>query len=242
MRTKAAVTDSVSLQSTALIEGINRRIFSHWKLKLGMTLGLNVFFLSFYSLLQRVIFFTPRELSLNSIDRWVEFSPVWIWVYVSLYLLIPLFPLFSIKVEELLEFTVSLVLFCSISFLVFAFFPIECPRPDHISVGGLYDLLVVFDTKFNSFPSLHCALALYAVLFGQKCFFKKWSFLLRIPFWGCMWVWVALIAYSTLATKQHYFVDILGGFFVALVGHLFLQTQSGMRLLNSVHQFLNKES
>lgn len=64
------------------------------------------------------------------------------------------------------------------------------------------------------FPSLHCAVSLYILLY-DFCH-KKWRF------WGylipCVGLWL-----STLYLRYHYFIDVLCGF--ALAGTVFLATQ-----------------
>jgi membrane-associated phospholipid phosphatase len=71
----------------------------------------------------------------------------------------------------------------------------------------MYGVLVRYDTTLNSFPSLHLALATYsarvaaAVTLGSL---RRWLLI-------CLPLWVALIGYSALATKQHYWIDLPPG-------------------------------
>ena len=65
------------------------------------------------------------------------------------------------------------------------------------------------DTNINCNPSMHVALSLIAAL-AITSESKKQGILAL--------VWFCLISYSTMATKQHYFYDVLSG---ALLGLLF---------------------
>ena len=64
------------------------------------------------------------------------------------------------------------------------------------------------DTPASCFPSLHVALAF-------AC-----SFAIRQPrprLWRVFFAWSVAIAVSTLTTKQHYVVDVIGGVLLSVV-------------------------
>ena len=64
--------------------------------------------------------------------------------------------------------------------------------------------MIFYDGALNAFPSLHAALLVYTIEFGWRLT-KPW-----ISTWmiSIIAVWVGLIFYSTLATKEPYAVDI----------------------------------
>lgn len=108
--------------------------------------------------------------------------------------------------------------------MFFLFFPTTYPRPvyptlENSTLNFLMYLVGAADTPNNCFPSMHVALTCSAT----------WGIRHKGPkyFWF-FGIWSFLIILSTLTTKQHYFVDIVGGlavsFFVGLSEHYFFQT------------------
>jgi membrane-associated phospholipid phosphatase len=97
--------------------------------------------------------------------------------------------------------------------LFFLFFPTAYPRPlypevDNILVAGAMKFIAVADNPNNCFPSMHIALtgvSSWAIRFLSRR--------LHLLFW----LWTLTIYVSTLTTKQHYFLDILGGIAVMLI-------------------------
>lgn len=99
-----------------------------------------------------------------------------------------------------------------ICFLFFVFFPTTNVRPeltgDGIFIRGMRFLYEV-DAPVNLFPSIHCMASWFCCigLRGDKSvpgWYKKLSMVIA-----------ALVFVSTLTTKQHVFVDVLGGVAVA---------------------------
>lgn len=195
-----------------------RAAVRHWRLKLGLTFGLSTFFGLGYFSLQQVHGFNARELPLLPIDHWVSFSPDWVLVYQSLYLLLPIFPWISRRRSDLQRYARGFVGVSVTGFFVFAVFPVACPRPEVVPTEGMFAWLVGYDAVGNAFPSLHVALATYSVLYGLRTLGDE-GFPRRRALAVGLWIWVGLIAYSTLATKQHYFMDLPAGFGLALWGH-----------------------
>ena len=189
------------------------RLRAHWRMKLWLGALLGTFFCAGYFTLQRVTIRPPRTFELTAIDRWAGFSPAWVWVYQSWYLLLPL-AWFAETREQLQRYTLGFVITSVIAFAFFLFWPVAGPRPTDVRPDGMYGLLVSYDTPLNTFPSLHVALSTYSVFFfaavtGRAA--PPWVILLA--------AWVVLVCYSTLATKQHYFVDVPAGIALGWFGH-----------------------
>lgn len=70
--------------------------------------------------------------------------------------------------------------------------------------------------NFNLFPSMHVSLAFFST-FVVASENKKWGYFLAVA--------STLIAFSTLLTKQHYLLDLLAGFLLAVVAYVFLVRQ-----------------
>ena len=80
--------------------------------------------------------------------------------------------------------------------------PTTIPRP--AARNPAFEALWLFDVPTNCFPSLHVALATIAAFF--------WPRQRRMAT-----IWAAGIALSTLTTKQHYAIDVVGGLIVSAV-------------------------
>ena len=115
--------------------------------------------------------------------------------------------------REALLYLSSVVLLAAVGFGIFLFWPTAVPAPDvdwtrYPSVA----FLKAVDATGNACPSLHVA---YAVLTapGQGRLLHGF----RAPRWVNLvsWAWCLVIAYSTLATKQHVAIDLGAG---ALLG------------------------
>lgn len=153
----------------------------------------------------------PRELPLWQVDHAIPFLPWTFLVYISEYLLVAGT---IILIKDLHEFNswarqAFLVLFISGAFFLFS--PTTYPRPTYPEANNL---LIAFsmklvgeaDSPHNCFPSLHVAITAVAVWCIRRRH-RKWFYIFA-P-WG-----IAIFA-STLTTKQHYFMDVLGGLTIA---------------------------
>ena len=201
-----------------------------WRLKAALTLGLTLFFCAGYFGLQQVRFFPPHPLGFWWPDRWAGFDPGWVWVYQSIYLLLPVAPWLAASEEELRRYARGFVGLSLASFAVFVLFPVESPRPmERVEGNAIYNLLTSYEGRLNAFPSLHAGLIAYAVLFGERIS-RGWpSRGARRGLLAGMTLWGAAILYAALAVKQHYFVDFPAGAALAWASHRIAWRPSGER-------------
>jgi membrane-associated phospholipid phosphatase len=188
---------------------MRERLLAFWPTKLWLGAVLGVVFCVGYWAAQRVTLVEPRMLSLSAIDRVVPFSPAWTGVYLSLYAMLPIAWLARSRLE-LRRYATGLLIIAAIGFSVFMVLPIEGPRvaSDH----ALLNLLQRFDSPRNAMPSLHVALAVYSACFARRVITSR---RLRSLFW----IWAVLIAYSTLAIRQHYAIDLPPGALLGWAAH-----------------------
>jgi membrane-associated phospholipid phosphatase len=190
-----------------LIHGVR----AHWLTKLWLGSVLTIVFCAGYLMIECHPLRLPMRLALTMIDRSVPFSPKWVWIYQSIYLLLPAAWLCE-TADQLRRYSIGFAILMLTGFTCFLLWPVSGPRPPEMPNDPMYRVLVRYDTTLNSFPSLHMALAAYsgcvavAVTSGSL---RRLLIILLPP-------WVALIGYATLATKQHYWVDLPPG--VALGG------------------------
>jgi membrane-associated phospholipid phosphatase len=198
-----------------------RRAATLWRLKLALTVLVPPVFLLFYLTIQRLDWFPSRTLALTWIDEAAGFSPHWIWVYVSQYVIIPVPPLMAVTRQQLWRLIAGVTWVSLPSFAVFLFFPVLAPRPPAPSPGEsnfMYDWITAVDTPGNAFPSLHVGLSSLVAFYAHRIIGREFGSA-RPALLTIFWLWTAAIAWSTMATKQHYFADVVGGFVVAAIGH-----------------------
>lgn len=195
-----------------------QRLPAEWRLKVLLQVTLFAFFCLGYFTLQRVVFFPVRSFSESRIDRAIPFQPGWVYAYQSIYLLMPIVPWLASSRRELSNYALGLLAMSTAAFAVFLLFPVAAPRPEVLPSDGLYALLVTYDTKLNAFPSLHAGLTVYTILFGYALL-RDGPARLRLAYLLVTGAWAAMIFYSTLATKQHFAVDLPAGALLAAAAH-----------------------
>lgn len=152
------------------------------------------------------------------LDGLIPLVPAWALVYGALYLWLILLPVLVIQQRELIRRTVWAYLMVWIAaYICFIIYPTIAPRPELVAGDGfsvrslrfLYDA----DPPYNCFPSLHVAHAFVSALALLRVHRTLGVFSLGTA---------SLVALSTLFTKQHYVVDIVGGVVLALAAYTVL--------------------
>ena len=140
------------------------------------------------------------------------FASVFIVPYLSAYVL-PLWAIAVLRERKVLRAFAAVVVGTILaSALGFVLWPLTIHRPD-IGIASLSDralaALYEADRPVNLFPSLHVSLSfLFAAAIGYaRPRWRAWTL-----------AWAALIAVSTLFTRQHYLFDVLGGIVLAWIG------------------------
>lgn len=195
------------------------RFITLWPLKLMMTIIIAPIFVFCYLGIQRLIE-SPRLLDFIWIDDLAGFDVGWVYIYVSQYLIVPLPPLLAHTRDQLWRLVVGLSVTSGLAFITFMVFPVAVRRPEKPEVSNwIYDWLISVDSVANAFPSLHVGLSMLAALYAHRVLDQAFSRKARYLLLTLIWTWTILIAWSTMATKQHYFYDVLGGIVVAVIGH-----------------------
>lgn len=181
-------------------------------LKCLLLLALNIAAYFPYLYLQQNTFFPVYTMQPSWFDRQIPFWPGNTWIYLSLYLLMPIGPMLLDLRSDLIRYASGILLICGISGLIFLFFPTVCPRPDYPAGDDLYQWLTKLDKPLHAFPSLHAAYAVYGSLWAMEVFWKMNAHP-SIPV--LLGLWTAAILLATITTKQHVLVDLAGGFLLA---------------------------
>lgn len=158
-----------------------------------------------YYLIQQVNFTNITKMPIWKIDELIGFNSEHIWIYNSLHLFLIIVTFRYSNRRKLLQFTKGIVLIATISFAIFLLFPTEIVRPSPQNTSWFYQILIRLDGTTNAFPSLHVSLALFALYSLIKD--QENRIIDHIIY--C--VWCSAIIFSTLSTKQHVFIDIIGG-------------------------------
>jgi hypothetical protein len=187
--------------------------------KLAVSLGLAAGICIPYFTLQRVALFPARVPPETALDLWIAFDPRWVFAYLSIALLVALAPLLATQRDELRRYARGLAWLCVPCFVAFLLVPVLGPRPQEIPAHGAYAWLVGVDRPTNSLPSLHAGLAVYSLLFGLRVTRGVLAPAARAAVVAAGALWSAAILYATLATKQHWALDLPPGVLLACAAH-----------------------
>jgi membrane-associated phospholipid phosphatase len=139
----------------------------------------------------------------------VPLMPRFIWIYLSMFLLFPLPPLFldMPALQRLGKRLIAGTLLCGAVFLLLpSRLGFTRVMPDDPFYAAVFSRLFTLDLPFNNAPSLHVvfsALIAAALARGQRRL--RWF----------VYGWLALICLSTLLVHQHHLLDIATGLLIA---------------------------
>lgn len=211
-----AVNSAASLASSPAVAwylALARRIATLWVPKMvGTTLGISGFFFLYFWVMHNPLW-QPTVMPLTPLDHWVGVSDDAMLLYGSLWFYISLPPAFAKNKAELWACARDAALMAAVGLVVFWVFPTVVPAftVDWAQYPAL-QFLKSADAGGNAFPSLHVAFAVMAaVQLGRQLRSVGAPAGLRVV----NLLWAVGIVYSTLATRQHVLLDVLGGALLA---------------------------
>jgi fatty acid desaturase/membrane-associated phospholipid phosphatase len=154
----------------------------------------------------------------TSIDAHIPFLPIFAVLYVTIGPFLAITPFAMKTPAHLLPFGIALVFELMVAWLIFYVFPVAAPELIYDRTGFVGWFMVLADKmnlEGNLFPSLHVALALSAAWVYFEFLLRKFAI-----FTG---VWASLIVASTVFTRQHYFLDVVGGMVLAMTAMLIVR-------------------
>ncbi len=182
---------------------------------IGTTLFMVLFFQAYFAILRNPPS-PPWIMPLTAVDSWVPFTPLAYPFYVSLWVYVSLPPAFLGNLRMLLLFGFWVSALCLFCLGIFWFFPTAVPIPNiDWSLYPELERIKGLDAAGNACPSLHVGSAVFAMVWLEWILCRVGA--PRWVRWGNL-IQCLLIAWSTLATRQHVALDVLSG---ALVGALF---------------------
>jgi membrane-associated phospholipid phosphatase len=158
-----------------------------------------------------------------ALDQLFPLAPVWALIYGALYAFLIVLPVFVVQQEDLIRRTVWAYLTVWIAaYVSFLVYPTYAPRPESVTGEGfaVWGLRFLYeaDPPYNCFPSLHVAHSFVSAFAAYRV--NRTLGFVAILF-------AALVALSTLFTKQHYVADVVAGTLLALVAYaIFLRGYS----------------
>ena len=194
-----------------------QRLAAHWRLKLALTAALNVIFWTGYASLSRHALFPLHTLPATWLDRAIPFQPEpWGWIYMSEFLLTGVGPWLITDRRALADFTLGLLIITGAGFLIFLLYPVASPRPAALPSRGSISIITHLDGPLNAFPSLHAAFLVYMLAVARRLWPRPHPATVLAAL-----AWAVLVLYATLATRQHYSLDLVAGAALGLIAHRF---------------------
>lgn len=193
-------------------------LLAHWLIKfLSPVIGLTVFFVAYFWV-QDHLMFAVTLMPMTAFDRAVGFHPWSLALYATLWLYILIPSSLMVSKQELWFYYAGVVVLAVIGLGIFVLWPTATPAPDidWAHYAG-FSFLKRIDSSGNACPSLHAAFSIFTAMWNLRMLRRLGDRgLLRV----LSTIWCVGILYSTLATKQHVLVDLLGGAALGLLGAL----------------------
>lgn len=186
---------------------------------------------------------TPFLVKIDVIDDAIKVVPFFVIPYILSYVLWLLGPISASLCDKkhFINFIIGILSAYLIGFLIFAFFPTYMDREVENLYSSLGDdffsslLRTIYDSDgknmaFNLFPSYHCLISLYDYFAVRK---RKE---IHVGYRVFTLIFALLISVSTILTKQHYVMDIIGGFGISIICYIVVSfINPGEKIMNK-HQ------
>jgi len=185
-----------------------------WLKALGITGFVWLFFIGYFYVLRHPggpVTLMPT----TAVDRWIAFQPQALVAYVSLWFYLGIAPGLLLGLRALVHYGLWAAALCFSGLACFYLWPTAVqPFPVDLLRHPAFDVLQGVDGPGNACPSLHVATAAFTAVWIDHLLRTIGApVTLR---WASL-VWFVAIAYSTLAVKQHVFIDAAAGLALGLV-------------------------
>jgi len=189
---------------------LRSRLRSNLALKFaGIPAFVGIFFVVYFLLLLFPMF-PVTIMPVTAIDRAIGFSPWALGAYFSLWFYVSIAPSLLRNRRDLWFHGKIAAVMGLVGLAIFLFWPTAVPVGAGLSEKDLEALawLKQVDATGNACPSLHVAFAVFSGLWLDRVLKA-----MRVPLMGRLLnlFWCVAICYSTLATKQHVFIDVIAG-------------------------------
>ena len=184
-----------------------------WLKAFGTTAFMWLFFVGYFHALRHPVS-AVTAMPLTEVDRWIGFTPWALWPYLSLWFYVALPPALLLTTRELLRYGLWIGALCAAGLACFVWWPTAVPQLAPSAGHAGFALLRGVDAAGNACPSLHVATATFSAWWLDHLLRR-----LAAPASARLanLAWFGLIVWSTLATKQHVWWDVVGGLALALL-------------------------
>jgi PAP2 superfamily len=194
---------------------VRAHLFAQFWLKaVGTTAFMWLFFAGYFHLLRhptRAAF----EMPLTGFDAWLGFHPWALWPYISLWVYVVIPPSLMPDARTLVRYGWWVGGLCVAGLACFYCWPTAVPSRALSADGHAgFQLLRGVDAAGNACPSMHVAAATFSALWIHRL---VRTLALPAVLRAVNAAWFALIVWSTLATQQHVWWDVVAGLALALV-------------------------
>ena len=186
----------------------------HWCLKgIGIPLFIGLFLGAYFYLL-KIPSYPTTVMPIVWLDSLIEFQPLSLPLYLSLWVYVCLPPTFASTRRELVQYAVAMAMMCMMALTIFYFWPTTVPQAniDWLQYPSV-DFLKSLDAAGNACPSLHVATTMLSCNYLHYLL-KRFN----SPLWVRVvnGMWCSGIIYSTMAIRQHVALDVLAGLALGL--------------------------
>jgi membrane-associated phospholipid phosphatase len=174
------------------------------------------------------------------IDARIPFIPMAILPYLSFFLLMPwtLFVFLAERERLYREMAYSIMSACVVSYTAYFLYQTTIIRPNVASMGFINELVALvymIDPPYSCFPSLHTSISTILAVYWLRSPSRVKYFVLP---------WSLTIILSTLMTKQHHLLDVIGGIalgaVISLVAAKLHRVSQGERAISTAESELGK--
>lgn len=195
--------------STGWLRPAGVRVLTWWPVKLaGTTLGMALFFSVYFWVLKHPLG-PVTIMPVTGVDRLIGFQPGALPAYLSLWFYVSLAPALVVNRRELVSFGLAWVALSVIGLGIFLCWPTAVLQAEvDWSQYPHFAFLKSVDSAGNACPSLHVAFAVFSGVWLGRSLRELGA---GAGVLAVNWLWCLGILYSTMATGQHVFLDVLGG-------------------------------
>lgn len=202
------------MKRQSIRDAVLARIRRHLFLKVAGTAAfIWIFFVGYFHVLRNPAY-EVTVMPLTWLDRRIDFEPLGLIPYLSLWCYLGIPPSLLKGFRELAAYGAWAAALCVSGLAVFHFWPTAIPAPqiDTLRYPG-FEVLQGLDAAGNACPSLHVATATFSALWLDRLLREIGAGSKLRAINGA---WFFAIAWSTLAIKQHVALDVLGGLLLGL--------------------------
>ena len=206
---------NASSQGEAWVRQLAQRWRKHLLLKVvGTTIFMSVFFVGYFHLLRNPAY-AVTQMPLTLLDRMVGFNPPALLAYVSLWFYVGIPPSLMANMRELVAYGFWVGGLCLVGLSCFYFWPTTVPAQTlDLTQYPAFSVLQGVDAAANACPSMHVATAAFSAIWVDRLLRE----VATPPIVRSLnWCWFVLIAYSTMAIKQHVALDVLAGLILGVL-------------------------